>query len=301
LNKLKADNAEKLKNDSILHTIKQMRKKKRICHLVTLAEKAYNAHKEKKTATNKAEDLTSIESMVNALSWGTRLYEFAKGGSINSKTIIVLVLFAGIEVTMLAQACVVAQVSPRCAKQLVNVYKVLKLIWNRQDEISMMGRRVRRDQRVRDAGVWMLAMSASTSQPLRSFMREVFLWIEQNRSTNELSLYALLNSLPSHSSDDKKHFDKDIIYARCMQSFREILARVSWPEEGPEEGPEAGPEEGQWTKVRSHLHLIRCLSFVGEPADKSVEIQEADETSRFVAALMAANQRRLAAASDEED
>jgi hypothetical protein len=74
-----------------------------------------------------------------------------------------------------------------------------------------------------------------------------------------------------------------------MQSNQKSLESVSWQ------------DEAQWTEVRTQLHLIRCFSFVGEPADNSVEIHQAGETSRLKAALMAENQRRLTAASDEED
>ncbi len=115
--------------------------------------------------------------------------------------------FSEPELMLLADGCLAAKVSPRCVKRLVNVFKVLKLIWSRQDYLA---KKTGPSQPVRDAAVWMLAMSASTSKSLRNFMREVFIWIEQNRSTSKPSLYGRLNFLQTLSaSDDKKQFDND--------------------------------------------------------------------------------------------
>ena len=64
-----------------------------------------------------------------------------------------------------------ADMTPRSVKRLVNVFKILKIIWHHQTEP---------DEDLKKACVWLLAICASKSNAVRRRMRQIFENIENS-------------------------------------------------------------------------------------------------------------------------
>ncbi len=193
------------------------------------------------------------------------------------------------ELQSLKSACVFAGVSPRSGKRLVNVFKLMKIIWYRRDQ--MLDEETPYEASMREASVWILALCASNSKGVRLRMCEVLGKVDQaqimpagcNNNLKDFVKKALGERVEGQAKDNLLTMIDD---DKCSK----ILKEVVWN------------DEKEWNTTKKDLRLLRSFSFVGEynePVDdihhptqqiiaatqeKDDSVQENDSAGRAVTA-----------------
>ncbi|KAK1745512.1 hypothetical protein QTG54_003436 [Skeletonema marinoi] len=154
------------------------------------------------------------------------------------------------ELEMLQDACVLSGVGPRAGKRLVNVFKLMKIIWYRRDQTPDVDTPF--ELRMKEACVLILALYASSSKSLRLGMCKVLAKVEQTRSMpgcDNLKVF-IEQTLKERGTGQAKNNLLTMIHdGKCSR----ILEKVVW-----------GEDEEKWNLTRKDLRLLRSFSFVGE-------------------------------------
>ena len=125
------------------------------------------------------------------------------------------IAFAEAENQMLADACSAASVNPRSIRRLVNVLKLMKLIWHQQKATQEAP-----DEKLKRACVFFLAMCASKSNTLLRGMRAIFDEMETSMDTPEQSN---LKEFVDEARLQEQQFSKVFRSTRHWQQFRWTL------------------------------------------------------------------------------
>jgi len=156
------------------------------------------------------------------------------------------------ELEMLEDACVLSCVGPRAGKRLVNVFKLMKIIWYRRDQDQTPVVDTPFELRMKDACVLILALCASNSKRVRLGMCEVLAKVEQTQSMpvgcDNLKVF-IERTLEEGGAQATNNLLTMIHDEKCSR----ILEKVVW-----------GEDEEKWNLTRKDLRLSRSFSFVGE-------------------------------------
>eukprot|EP00984_Skeletonema_dohrnii_P031895 scaffold25004_cov144-Skeletonema_dohrnii-CCMP3373.AAC.4 len=156
------------------------------------------------------------------------------------------------ELEMLEDACLLSGVGPRSARRLVNVFKLMKVIWYRRDQDQTPDVDTPFELRMKKACVLILALCASKSKSLRLGMCKVLAKVEQTRSmpVGCDNLKDFIETLGNWGTGQAKNNLLTMIHdEKCSR----ILEKVVW-----------GEDEKKWNLTRKDLRLLRSFSFVGE-------------------------------------
>eukprot|EP00985_Skeletonema_marinoi_P007783 scaffold3467_cov167-Skeletonema_marinoi.AAC.4 len=154
------------------------------------------------------------------------------------------------ELEMLQDACVLSGVGPRAGKRLVNVFKLMKIIWYRRDQTPDVDTPF--ELRMKEACVLILALCASNSKRVRLGMCEVLAKVEQTRSMpgcDNLKVFIEQTLEEGGAGQATNNLLTMIHDEKCSR----ILEKVVW-----------GEDEEKWNLTRKDLRLSRSFSFVGE-------------------------------------
>ena len=136
----------------------------------------------------------------------------------------------------LAAACLAVSVNPRSIRRLVNVLKLMKLIWQAQEKTQAQP-----NEAMSHACVFFLAMCASKSNTLLRGMRAIFDEMENSMQIpTEPNLEKLVDKVAGLASVPNRDLVDDVLRA------------VSWD-----------GDADTWNDVKSHLRLVRCFSLIG--------------------------------------
>jgi len=162
------------------------------------------------------------------------------------------------ELQSLKDACVFSGVSPRSGRRLVNVFKLMKIIWYRRDQTP--GVDTPYEMSMKEACVLILALCASNSKSLRQRMCKVLAKIEQT------------SSMPT-DCDNLKDFIEQALGGMgtgqedgtCSTKIKSeicigIFEKVKWK------------DYEEWNLVKNDLRLLRSFSFVGEYNESGEDI-----------------------------
>jgi hypothetical protein len=141
--------------------------------------------------------------------------------------------FSKEEFVMVENACLLANVTtPRTVKRLVNVVKILKIIWHQQDTEP--------PEELKKVAVLVLAMCASKVKSVLREMRVIF-------ETMEKSL-----GMPENPSKNLKDLmAKAIEKMSNKEEISEILEIAKWD------------NDKSWNNVKVQLQMVRSFSFLG--------------------------------------
>eukprot|EP00984_Skeletonema_dohrnii_P009097 scaffold3440_cov204-Skeletonema_dohrnii-CCMP3373.AAC.1 len=157
------------------------------------------------------------------------------------------------ELEMLEDACVLSRVSPRAGKRLVNVFKLMKIIWYRRDQDQTPDVDTPFELRMKEACVLILALCASNSKRVRLEMCKVLTKVEQTRSMPGCDN---LKDFIEQTLTERRteHQVKDNLLTMIHdEKCSMILEKAVW-----------GEDEEKWNLTRKDLRLLRSFSFVGE-------------------------------------
>jgi len=149
----------------------------------------------------------------------------------------------------LKDACIFSGVGPRSGKRLVNVFKLMKIIWYRRDQTP--GVDTPYEVSIKEACVWVLALCASSSKGVREEMCKVFAKIEKSTSMPSCGNLKdfIENSLGKLGADQVDDSPLVLIYdEQCIGIFE----KVKWK------------NDKEWYLVKKDLRLLRSFSFIGE-------------------------------------
>mmetsp|Transcript_27114 Transcript_27114/g.45937 ORF Transcript_27114/g.45937 Transcript_27114/m.45937 type:complete len:1130 (-) Transcript_27114:1998-5387(-) len=152
------------------------------------------------------------------------------------------------ELQLLKDACVLSGVGPRAGKRLVNVFKLMKIIWYRRDQDQTPV--VDTPFELRNACVLILALCAS--KRVRLGMCKVLAKVEQTRSMpgcDNLKVFIERTLEEGGAGQATNNLLTMIHDEKCSR----ILEKVVW-----------GEDEEKWNLTRKDLRLSRSFSFVGE-------------------------------------
>ena len=149
------------------------------------------------------------------------------------------------ELQSLKDACVFSGVGPRSTRRLVNVFKLMKIIWYRRDQTP--GVDTAHEVSMKDTCVLMLALCASNSKSVRQEMCKILAKIEQTTSM-PADCYNLKDFIKiALRGVDCTRLTK-INSEKCNGTFE----KVRWK------------DYKEWNLVKNDLRLLRSFSFVGE-------------------------------------
>jgi hypothetical protein len=147
--------------------------------------------------------------------------------------------FSTKEHQMLKEACSAVGVTPRSMKRIVNVFKVMKIIWHRREQIP--------NYKLKRACVWLLVLSASRNNEVRLRISEVFEMLEK-----------------SLQIPDEPNLETIMAAVKITESygdlFNVVFREVTWE------------TEDEWSAVKAHFQIVRSFSFLGSsiPSPKKV-------------------------------
>jgi hypothetical protein len=154
------------------------------------------------------------------------------------------------ELEMLEDACMLSGVSPRSTRRLVNVFKLMKIIWYHRDQTPDV--ETPDELRMKEACILILAMCASSSKRVRQGMCKVLAKVEQTRSMpvgcSNLKVFIKQTLEERGTGQVKDNLFTMIDDEKCSM----ILEKVVWE------------DEEKWNLTRKDLRLLRSFSFVGE-------------------------------------
>lgn len=151
--------------------------------------------------------------------------------------------FTKSEVRLLAEACLVVKVSPRSAKRVVNVFKVMKIIWEKR------GRKPDSDET--DACLVILALCASKIKAIRLGMCRVFSKLERN-----IEILDRHGNLAAYLIDEIGELGKEAMH-KCKEMIKTHLSNKL-----------------NWTDFQDDFWLVRSFTFVGEFFEDDDQNQE---------------------------
>jgi len=158
--------------------------------------------------------------------------------------------FTSNELQSLDNACVFSGVGPRSVKRIVNVFKLIKIIWLRRDQTP--DEDTPHEVSMKDACVLILALCASNSRSVRREMCKVLAKIETatSRPVDCGNLKSFIrNTLGEIESEQVDDSPLTVIYdEKCSGIFE----KVEWK------------DDEEWKLVKKDLRLVRSFSFVGE-------------------------------------
>jgi len=158
------------------------------------------------------------------------------------------------ELEMLEDACVLSCVGPRAGKRLVNVFKLMKIIWHRRDQDQTPVVDTPFELRMKEACVLILALCAS--KRVRQGMCKVLAKVEQTRSMpvgcDNLKVFIERTLEEGGAGQATNNLLTMIHDEKCSR----ILEKVVW-----------GEDEEKWNLTRKDLRLSRSFSFVGENSE----------------------------------
>ncbi len=154
------------------------------------------------------------------------------------------------ELQSLENACVFSGVSPRSGRRLVNVFKLMKIIWYHRDETP--DEDTQHEESMKEACLLILALCASNSKSVRQEMCKVLAKIEKTTSMpadcgNLRDFIKALGKLGSEQVDDSP------LVTMYDENYCDgIFEKVKWK------------NDKEWNLVKKDLRLLRSFSFVGE-------------------------------------
>lgn len=121
------------------------------------------------------------------------------------------ILFDGDELELLSNACFVSSVTPRSAKRLANIFKIMKITWEHR-------KRKNEDPSItaKNACILLLALSASNSVQVRKWVYEVLTEAKKQKSWDWKELDSKLENLSMSKS--------------CKDFVESNLSRLDWEE-----------------------------------------------------------------------
>jgi len=167
--------------------------------------------------------------------------------------------FTGDELDMLEHVCVLCGVDPRGSKRLVNVFKLMKIIWYRWDQ-SRDGIAAH-EFRMREASVLMLTLCKSDSKRVHQGMCEVLAKVEQTQS------------MPS-GCNNLKDFIKETLGERVPGQAKDMLLTMIDDEKCSKILDKVVWKSGEeWNLTKKALRLVRSFSFLEEYNEPVDDIQ----------------------------
>ena len=153
---------------------------------------------------------------------------------------------------MLTDACLVADVTPRSLRRLVNVFTIMKIIWHHQTQTQEAP-----DEKLKRACVFLLALCASKSNTLLRRMRAIFDEMEK--------------SVDKPKESNLREFVDKVAGAAVLKSksINTVLEEVSWEDDAV-----------KWNSVRAHLRMVRCFSFIGGYTESERDDMAADRRKK---------------------
>jgi len=148
------------------------------------------------------------------------------------------------ELNLLEACCKAAEVSPRSGKRLVNVFKLLKIIWFHRGPLHEPPDDTKR------AMILLLALSATQPVIMREVLRDLDALMRRPAGTPGALSIVLSNQIEEQRSDENR---------RAVDRLKQVL--------GP--GNELLPDAVTLESLKlGNLRLVRSFSFVGETADE---------------------------------
>jgi len=143
------------------------------------------------------------------------------------------------ELELVEGVCVFSGVIPRSAKRLVNVFKLMKIIWHRREHTP--------ETSMKHACLMILALCASNSKRVQNDMCKVLAKIEQTTSRP-----ADCGNLKDFIENVLGGVDDGFLTKINSEECNGIFEKVKWE------------DDEQWKLVKKDLRLLRSFSFVGE-------------------------------------
>eukprot|EP00979_Chaetoceros_neogracilis_P011442 scaffold2825_cov145-Chaetoceros_neogracile.AAC.3 len=151
--------------------------------------------------------------------------------------------FSSTEADSLKEACKAFQLSPRSVKRVINVFKIMKLIWHRKGEDEKVG-----IDALKEHSLLLLVMCASEGMRLGMYKLFNLMEARQFPIGNDKNLQALIITLCETSEDENK-----IFAALNEHKFENIE---------------------DWIKISERFVLARSFSFFRAEDGNKVEMQE---------------------------
>ncbi len=160
--------------------------------------------------------------------------------------------FTSNELQSLDNACVFSGVGPRSVKRIVNVFKLIKIIWHDRDQTPGVDTPL--EVNMKEACILILALCASNSRSVRDEMCKVLAKIEQTSSMPAATDCGNLKDFVQKALGEsvQGRVDNSPLTMICGEKCNKIFEKVKWE------------DDEQWKLVKKDLRLLRSFSFVRE-------------------------------------
>jgi len=155
------------------------------------------------------------------------------------------------EVEVLRNSCLAVATNPRTIKRIVNSYKIMKIVWHRQE------RHVSEEKRHAYLLLLVLCASSTLRKPMHGVLSELELETKPPGESNLAELVA--SHLGGYAGE------------RCKECIVFYLEEINW-----------GNNMMEWQSMKKDFRLLRSFVFVGERfevSQKQFEVDDPDTTN----------------------